>query len=478
MKAVYSFFIPVYKSLLEVPEYVTHFDSKSIGSFYRLIVSRVWRLDEQESLDAGYVAGPFRRLAKEYEDGRLVACLKDSEAAELIGVTPKYIRQLRNYLLDLELIKASKEEYHSDVYFYQVGEVIDVEMYGKYHEKFYIDRWLKDCDDAKKSKTTPKFALKLAELLDRSRKDAIQMVCYEVGPDSEVDSGFELKKNFMDESGTTVSTIRNSSSTSVEEKEAEKPVQDKSLPKAPINNKNKVTIKKRTPQMQSLFSNEEVDESVRLEELLNPALSPSKFISAIRKAVKSFGQGEVVAHLIGNLKSADKRSIRSSSTPLTMAFEAWCEEYDWSSSSVITLIWGWWSMLSLDLNKPFLVHAPRKVRAIISRLPEVTDWKDFMYFVSKKRERYGSNAFQYDDISWLHRDVAKFSSRIKEYKATSKLNLSKKEIDSVVSKVLRDIQEQNEKDLARLKEIAEDNGVGDFDEDEDILDATKFMFED
>lgn len=162
-RIINSAYVPTYVSLQRRPVYVKYFDSKSVGAMYRILLANVWRADEDETRERGYVGKVFKQLATEYAEGNLVSYMTDEKLAELLMITERRVRTLRKQLEELGLIKAKKSEYGG--WFYQVGELVKPEKYGSIHEVLFIDEWLAQVEYTKGDKNfIPPFELKLLEL--------------------------------------------------------------------------------------------------------------------------------------------------------------------------------------------------------------------------------------------------------------------------------------------------------------------------
>jgi len=133
-------FIMVPVSLLEVPAFVRYFDSKSIGSIYRVLCSKVWR---KSSVSVKKSAGDrFFTLSKLYDSGYLSSIYDLSSLASAVGYTERNVRRDLDKLIELGLVVV--EKINGEV-FYIVGES---SLTGKtglslgvHSEYFYINRW-------------------------------------------------------------------------------------------------------------------------------------------------------------------------------------------------------------------------------------------------------------------------------------------------------------------------------------------------
>ena len=140
MREVNERFVMVPVSLLDVPEFVRYFDSKAIGSIYRVLVSKVWRKSSFETRKNS--SKRIKKLAEFYEKGYLVSMHELSSLAEAVGYDERTVRREINMLEYLNLIKIHKEEKNT---YYVVGEVGLIgksgASMGMMSEGFYLDFW-------------------------------------------------------------------------------------------------------------------------------------------------------------------------------------------------------------------------------------------------------------------------------------------------------------------------------------------------
>lgn len=152
MREINKIFVPVYTELLRNKTYTQRFDSKAIGTMFRVLAANIWRLDSKDTSSRGYRGQIFATLAQEYEAGNLVCYYDDKTLAELLGITPRYVRKLRSQLIELGLVEATQVENGAAKYYYKLGEVIDHDNYGTIHEVLFIDKWLADIQQVNKGR--------------------------------------------------------------------------------------------------------------------------------------------------------------------------------------------------------------------------------------------------------------------------------------------------------------------------------------
>lgn len=133
-------FVMVPISLLEIPEFVRYFDSKAIGSIYRVLSSKVWRVPKNKLRKNS--SKRIKQLSQLYENGYLVSMHNLADLSEAVGYDERSVRRELNMLEYLNLIKIYKE---GREVFYIVGEV---GLFGKsganmgmLSEGFYLDLW-------------------------------------------------------------------------------------------------------------------------------------------------------------------------------------------------------------------------------------------------------------------------------------------------------------------------------------------------
>lgn len=140
MKDINERFIMVPIALLEIPEFVRYFDSKPVGSIYRVLSSKVWR-QPKEGLRKNS-SNRIKLLTGLYEMGFLASIHDLQSLSQSVGYDDRSVRRALSTLLDLKLI--SMEKIDGEV-FYIVGESSlsgkDGYNLGINTESFYINRW-------------------------------------------------------------------------------------------------------------------------------------------------------------------------------------------------------------------------------------------------------------------------------------------------------------------------------------------------
>ena len=389
MREINRIYVPVYTDLLRNATYVSRFDSKAIGSMYRILAAHIWRLDKDDTSRAGYRGKVFSALAAEYEAGNLVSYFDDSKLADMLGITPRYVRKLRNQLVELGLVEAKKVDPKAAKYMYKLGEVVAPGDYGHIHEVLFMDRWLADILEVKKGKKeSPEF------------ESALQALSSKQVPEKEVDSFSEnsLKELnsailgaasdiFMDKSGTTVPDIRNYSSGNAQR---ENTVQDGKNP-TKTDNGNKMNykispspkgeVKKRgTPNFSqnssaqmSLFDTEPTSDDylTLLKETLGKNLV--KVHSVVLKALKTIGLSETKKLYAAALMEKGV-SVPPVDSPefFVLAWEEVARNrvklVPQRSLSADAFLYAWWMFHTIDRNKPAQRKNVTAIRSIFKSL--------------------------------------------------------------------------------------------------------------
>lgn len=424
MKNFLSFYIPVYKKLLDIKEYVKYFDSKSVGAFYRIICSRVWRLDIEETTEEGYRGTVTQFLARQYEKGSLVSYISDKELSDLLGVSARHVRRLRTNLVSLGLIETKREEKKESAYFYKVGKTLKSNTYGKYNEVFFIDKWLKEADDCKKKKYLTEnipFVKLLKSVFDHEK---------EYNTCQEIDSELEDFKDEILESGHTCPAIRTYMSDISDEKNLVVDDQDGEIQdsmKLPNNNSINNNLKN---YQNGLFEEEEM---TSMKDLIDKGSSSSKIGGNLLKAVKEFSYEEVRDFL-----QEKDFVLNNSKTPLAdYVMKLFLETKP--DSKIVTLMWQWWIALSLDYKRPTMRSDVTRAKIIFSKLPCET-WEEFKYLVSLAKAKKVQNFAAMETPTWLYNLLNSFSPKLDEFRSQS-VNLSRAEINQSLEKVLKDFEE-------------------------------------
>lgn len=134
MREINERFVMVPTSLLEVPEFVRHFDSKAVGSIYRLLCSKLWRVPKENLFKNSSERN--RQLTELYEKGLLVSFYDLSSLAAASGYEDRSVRRELAKLEGLGLIEVRKIDGNT---FYSVG--LSNIGAGYSGESFYLNRW-------------------------------------------------------------------------------------------------------------------------------------------------------------------------------------------------------------------------------------------------------------------------------------------------------------------------------------------------
>jgi hypothetical protein len=140
MRDINDRFVMVPTVLLEVPSFVRNFDSKPIGSIYRVLCSRIWRKPKE-----GLRKNASKRtemLSSLYEAGSLASMHDLKTLSDAMGYTDRSVRRELSRLEELSLIKVIKVEREV---FYVVGESSlkssSDRFMGNSSEALYLDSW-------------------------------------------------------------------------------------------------------------------------------------------------------------------------------------------------------------------------------------------------------------------------------------------------------------------------------------------------
>lgn len=125
-------------ALLEIPEFVRNFDSKPIGSVYRVLCSRVWR-KPKEALRPNSTKR-IKLLTDLYEGGMLVSLYDLTDLSDAVGFDERSVRRSVKSLSELGLLTYEKID---GEHFYIVGETSlqGRSSVGVYTEALYLNRW-------------------------------------------------------------------------------------------------------------------------------------------------------------------------------------------------------------------------------------------------------------------------------------------------------------------------------------------------
>lgn len=449
MKNFLSFYIPVYKKLLDIKEYVKYFDSKSVGAFYRIICSRVWRLDTDETVEEGYRGTATYFLASQYEKGSLVSYITDKELSDLLGVSARHIRRLRTNLVSLGLIEVKREDKKASAYFYKVGKTLKSKTYGKYNEVFFIDKWLKQVDDFNKRRDSTlniPFVQLLMSVFDHEKE---YNVC------QEIDSELEDFKDEIFESGHTCPAIRTYMSRSEDEKNLVSDDQDgenKDFMKRPNNNSINNNLKN---YQNGLFEEEEM---TSLRDLVDNFSSSSRIGGNLLKAVKQFSYDDVKDFLQGK-----DNSLKHSKTPFAdYVMKLFLETKP--ESKLVTLMWQWWIALSLDFKRPTMRSDATRAKIIFAKIP-CNNWEEFRYLVNLAKSKKVQNFASMETPTWLYNLLTNYAGKLDEFREQS-VHLSRAEINSSLERVLKDFEEEDKKMKSLVDTLSMEIEDSDFDVEE------------
>lgn len=446
-KIIHNFYVPVYRDLMSVTDYVQNFQSKSIGSMYMIIVSRVWRRGHTWTVGEGYF-GKIEECAKEYDSGNLCANVDDKELAELLGVNLRHVRRMREQLVALGLVETRKEGYHGTGNYYRVGKVLSPGEYGRHNEALYIDRWLSEVEEQKennKGVVNPEeleFVIKLREVLDYKKFKASAQA-------SNVAADDHISRHGQPDS--TEKVARENASTTEETEGYLVPYN---------NNRIKGTTSSSTTTVvavqDSLF-----DETVDLS-YINERTSPVELGRALLREHARVEESD----LKGYLKSLmDKHKIVLDPIMASQMFystfvDAWFKKFPPPRGSKLSVqIVTWWKALSLDLRRPDLVAEPKKNTIVASKIEGVKNWYEFSFILRELFNNNGGAKFfkNFKHVTWLQSAVNKEVYKLTEFR--SMVN-----VESLRNVKLVDVDEVQRKLDERLAQAAKDFG---FDDDED-----------
>ena len=386
-------FVPVYTELLRNKVYAQRFDSKAIGTMYRLLAANIWRLDSSDTAARGYRGNVFSTLAQEYEAGNLVSYFDDKNLAEILGVTPRYIRKLRSQLVNLGLIEARQVENGAAKYYYKLGEVIAKDDYGYMHEVLYIDKWLADIRDvAKGKKPKPVFEAALIELSNTSKDETVAEFSKEALTTLHNKIMQQSSSVFLPRAGTTVPESRNYSSGQAQrthtvqddKKEGSTDDTNKMNYIEPIPSNEGIyketakTKKKRVvanEEQYSLFgtSQQQPDYKEQLQIHVGENLEKAyRTILKLAKAKKPASAKRIVTDVLTSKglsvpKPDDKEFFVKSWEALAANRVKLAPQKYLSANSFLT---GWWMMHTLDTNSPGRRKNISHIRAVFSNFIE------------------------------------------------------------------------------------------------------------
>ena len=134
--------VRIYKDVLEIREYNRLFESTVLSVAYKIILSQINR---RTIAQLKYVieGSSVVELARRYEKGKLCTYLEDSRLVDSLGVSSRYVYDIREKLVKAKLLKAEK---FKDGFIYELGIRVqhkDADGYsvGKEQEAMYMDSW-------------------------------------------------------------------------------------------------------------------------------------------------------------------------------------------------------------------------------------------------------------------------------------------------------------------------------------------------
>lgn len=395
-----DYFVPTYRSLMQVPQYSRKFETKSIGIMYKYITSRIWRMTVADTKHGGYYAERFFKAAREYENGYLCAVLKDEEIADNLGIGRRYVRRMRNQLEKLGLLTYEKADdaYHSTLYLYRLGIVLrDERVSHKVMEALYIEDWVHQVQSFEKSSRNAvvpykdlEFVMKINEVLgesgtarthqvgtnstanveppvpDRSTNNARE---YVVGDDKTQTAKFSRKENDIH---LLLHTRKGERRTKME-----------------------------NPNQPALFTTNEKHSG---SYSISLSMTPTAFGRAIVKA-SSEGKLQQVKEQLDKLAVSEGLNITNpyrKLLPLSSFVDSWFRKNE-PNCKLSTAIMVWWRMLALDLNRKDFLANYQKTMAIINKI-ELHNWKEFSYILKEiyfNNEKGLTRLRSLEHVSWL-----------------------------------------------------------------------------
>lgn len=420
-----QFYVPMYRDLLSVPDYMKHFQTKSIGGMYTLLKSRIWRRGYSWTKSEGYF-GPLLKCAIEYDNGNLCVAIADTELAEILGVTTRSVRRLRNQLVDLGLAEVAKEEYKSDFYFYRIGKVLAPNEYGNSNEVLFEERWLKEIEDHRDLYgevvfSELDFVQKLHEILN-GKNNKNKNFSAIVDMDVRI-SGHGCPESEIFDQGEIASTT----SKIGDEKYLYK---DKNI-KGSINRSTEES------KMQNSLFETEVDLSY-----IDENISVAELGRAITREANRAGKSKLKKHLRQVAKDLDLYIDPQRSRPLFLStFVDAFFKHRPPSGKLSTAMHVWWKALAIDLDRPDLVADPKRVMIVLSRLNSINNWHEFSYLVKELFNENGGYRFfaEFKHVVWLTKAIQQNVYKLQDFRNTvdvTKLKNAKKiNVDEVQAEI-------------------------------------------
>ena len=454
MREINRVYVPVYTELLRRPVYAKYFDARTLGTLYRVLSAHIWRLDSKETSSSGYRGTVFKTLATEYENGNLVCYFDDKALADMLGVTKRYIRKLRNQLQGLGLIEARQVESKAK-YYYKLGEVIAKDDYGFLHEVLYMDKWLAQVQKLKGTDKLADFEKQLKNLSNEEDKDS-DVSEFSVGSLTKLHKAILDKSSsiFVQDSGTVVPESRNCSSggqqqentdnegknngfsgktnnmnykispSSKEEVYIRKKAGAKKNSQPPFKNEQQPALFTERPQASDVFENAKLHLNTNL----------AKVHSAILKTIKIAGDEKTRSMLNAYLSEKTLRTISLNDN------EYWTKTWEIIARnrkkltparalSTSAFLYSWWIFHTLDTNKPSARKNPAKIKAVMaSYVSNVTDNLDDVLLTFNSMRTYAkkkSSKLIFAQPSHLYKALETYFTYTKEHKTNSNTRSSR-----------------------------------------------------
>lgn len=461
MSSIPDHHVPVYKKLTTVRVYNKYFESKAIGAVYKLLVSRIWRLNLSDTRNQGYFAPLFLELARLYGDGKLAATYTDKELAEATMVTERHIRRTRIQLEKLGLLKFQKVGTRGNSYIYLLGDVLGNNDYGKYAEALYIRKWVREWDECKTThgsviESELPFASKIMEILAPNQT---------------------MKTTESDELGPVCPRSWSSMSKDSEDEGDDNTVQDSNSKdgRMPYNKNvviNTFGVLKLADQPGLGF---DVGPSTVDLSAIHLDMAPTKFVSAIRKAHEEMGPGAVKKRL-STLAKEGTLTLRGGYRETlfySTFFDAWMRKRGQVDVKTSTLVLCWWHLLAIDLDKPQFLRDTKKTRMILSKSKPLHHWGEFSYLLNTQMlntNRGFDKLRGLEHVSWLVNWTNQIHWKLEEYRkqyvhvddvdvlqARSAIKREQaeydKKIESMIERLGSDQEETTDLDIDELLEM-------------------------
>lgn len=446
-----QFFVPVYRDLMLIPEYTKHFQSKAVGSFHMILKAHVWRRGYHWTKSEGYY-GPFLNCAKEYDNGKLVAHMKDEVLADLLGVGQRHIRRLRSQLKDLGLIDYKKESYKSTAYYYVVGEVLRPSDYGGANEVFFDEKWLKQIEDQKNT-----YGEVLPDELDfvSLLRNVLNYVQEDNGNSNGDDSSDTILAIHSQDCGHTepeseILDVEETTTETIKIEADETPYKD---------NRIKGTINSSTVTVQDGLFESEIDLGY-----IKSTMSSAELGRALIREHNRVGDNNLRAYL-ENLTTQEGIHLdpyKKESMYYSSFVDGWFKAFP-PSGKMSTAIGTWWKALSIDLGRSDLLKDPKKNTIILSKIEGVRNWFEFSFLVKELFNNNGGFKFfqGFKHITWLKTSLDKEVYKLQEFRnavdVTQLKNVKKIDIDEVQRELDRRLDEavkqQNSSDGEEYNDI-------------------------